>query len=78
MTYQSQSSILNRPDYIRLTVQTMKFPIVKPCPFVSLLGPNIRPSILFQITLACVSPLMYETQFYNNIAQLTILMFYIF
>ena len=43
----SQSSRFNHSDYIRWTVQTMKFLIVEPSPFSSLLGPNIRLRILF-------------------------------
>ena len=40
----SQSSRFNHPDYIRQTVQTMKFLIVEPSPLHILipLGPNIR------------------------------------
>jgi len=50
MTCPSQSS----SDYIRWTVQTMKFLIVKPypLPFASLLGPNIHLRILFSNTLS--------------------------
>ena len=48
MTSPSQSSRLNHPDYIRLTVQTMKFLIVEPSPLPILipLGPKYSPQDL--------------------------------
>ena len=54
MTCRSQSSRLNYPDYIRWSVQTMKFLIAEssPLPFRILLGPNIRLRILFSNNLS--------------------------
>ena len=45
MTFASQSSRFNNPDYIRWTVQTMKFLIVEPSPLPILipLGPKYSP-----------------------------------
>jgi hypothetical protein len=62
MTYLSQSSRLNHPDYISWTVQTMKFLIVEPSPLpipipLALLGPNIRRRILFSNTFSLYSSL---------------------
>ena len=48
------SSRFNHPDYIRWTIQTMKFLIVEPSPLPIriLFGPNVRPGILFSNTLS--------------------------
>ena len=55
----SQFSRINHSDYIRSTVQTMKFLIVNllHSPFSSLLDPNIRLRILFSNTLSLDSSL---------------------
>ena len=49
----TQSSRFNHPDYIRWTVQTMKYLIVEPSPvhILIILGPNIRLKNLFSNTI---------------------------
>ena len=77
MTCPSQFSRLNHPDYIRWTVQTMKFLIVEPShsPLSFLLGPNIRPRILFTNTLSLHSVLNVPYSITGNIIVLYILIF---
>jgi len=54
--------LINRPDCIRWMVQTMNFLIVKPSPHSHPPWAQIfAAGSCFQISLACVSPLMYET-----------------
>jgi hypothetical protein len=74
----SQSFRLNHPDYIRWTVQTMKFLIVEPSP---LLGLNIRLRIQFSDTLALHSSFNvrhHASQSYSTTGNATVLYILIF
>ena len=60
MSCPSQSSRFNHPEYIRLTVQTMKFLIVEPfpLPIFNLFGTKYSPQYLFLKYLILIPPLM--------------------